>query len=313
MPPTVFEKHFKEVIAEVVAAGIDLVGRVTQGTNRPALRTREISQLVKEGRVLTAAKRETHIMQSQDASFTAPQRRAMAFLDILPQPLPITADSLDDLREKLSSAHKDKMADIKKQAREMERTNIKECIKRVRKELGKERFPVSKALGKTAATCSLDIIEQLIPVGLSFDISHTELERELRDNNLEEVAVWIEELDQNRSEIRAPSLKLVLPLLTRVPLYVEPRQVIWESRTAQEDQDRLWIMDHHYQQISYAKKALCPCCNSNSPLALPLRMNGELGTVDYCQWCFKVSEFTARSEEYQDLTFLGNTQVQNST
>eukprot|EP00961_Rhodomonas_salina_P120058 1615627-Rhodomonas_salina.3 len=67
-------------------------------------------------------------------------------------------------------------------------------------------------------------------------------------------------------------------------------------------------MDHHYQhwQISYAKKAKCQCCDGSHPLALPLRMNGDVGIVDYCQLCFKVSQFAAQSEDYADITFLGN-------
>lgn len=305
MPPTVFEKHFKEVIVEVVAAGIDLVGRATPGTNRPAFSTKEVSQMVREGRVLTAAKRETHVMQPDETRFTAAQRKALTLLDIPIPTLPISHEDLDNLRDRLRTAHRSKMDEIKKETREMERTNINECIERVRKDLGKERFTVQKALGKTSASGTLDVLEQRVPVGLSFSLSKIDLERELREHNLEEVAVWITEASQTRSEVRAPCLKLVLPLLTRVPLYIKPDGLLWETRTAQEDQDKLWIMDHHYQQISYAKKARCPCCDGGQPIALPLRMNGEVGTVDYCQHCFRVSEFAARSHEYEDLSFLG--------
>eukprot|EP00961_Rhodomonas_salina_P037555 504746-Rhodomonas_salina.1 len=101
MGPEQFERHFKAVLPKVITAGVNLVGRTSMGSNRPAYRTKEVTGLVKTGRMLTAAKRETHAMKSGSARYTHAQQRAWRELDIDPPILPISTTDLERLRDKL--------------------------------------------------------------------------------------------------------------------------------------------------------------------------------------------------------------------
>eukprot|EP00961_Rhodomonas_salina_P232557 3141787-Rhodomonas_salina.1 len=156
MEPEQYELHFKSVLPKVIAAGVNLVGRTSLGSNQPAYWTKEVTGLVKTGRMLTAAKRETHVMKSGSVRYTHAQQRAWKELDIDPPSLPISTPDLELLRDKLQSAYKETMEELKKVTSKMEQENINESLELARKELGKKRFSVQKALGKINATGTLD-------------------------------------------------------------------------------------------------------------------------------------------------------------
>eukprot|EP00961_Rhodomonas_salina_P004208 57701-Rhodomonas_salina.1 len=89
------------------------------------------------------------------------------------------------------------------------------------------------------AAGSLDMIEQLVPVGLYFEMTSAELEVLLRAGNLEEIACWIVELASGGCELRAPLLEQTVPLLIRTPAHATPTSVIWGKRVAQDDKHKL--------------------------------------------------------------------------
>eukprot|EP00961_Rhodomonas_salina_P091917 1236738-Rhodomonas_salina.1 len=96
---------------------------------------------------------------------------------------------------------------MRKATKQMERDNMRDRLAEVWEAFGKERFTIPKALGKMTAAGSLDMIEQLAPVGLSFAMTANALESLLRAGNLEEIACWIVELKDGTCEIIAPLLE----------------------------------------------------------------------------------------------------------
>eukprot|EP00961_Rhodomonas_salina_P092304 1242079-Rhodomonas_salina.1 len=60
------------------------------------------------------------------------------------------------------------MEEMRVTTRKMERENMNERLEQVSEALLKQRFAVQKALGKMTAAWTLDILEQLVPVGLAF-------------------------------------------------------------------------------------------------------------------------------------------------
>lgn len=284
------------------------MGMSSVGSNRPPYRTPEITSLVKRSRTLTAAKREAYDMTGKETRWSSALRRSFTDLEMEAPLPPLTKAVLDTVREQLREANSLILQDIKERVTVMDRANMRDRIEEVREGLMKDRFAVQKALGKMGNVASIDIIEHRIPLGLRFNVTPDRLRELLREGNLEEVACWVESAgDGQASVLRAPRLENIVPLLTRVPLCTSLVEVVWGMRVTQEDKHRLWVMDHHFQQISFAKYARCTGCQSKTPIALPLRLNGDVDIVTYCGTCFGVHGFEAKEEDYENIDFLGDT------
>eukprot|EP00961_Rhodomonas_salina_P030990 416953-Rhodomonas_salina.2 len=301
-----FQERFKEILPVVIAEGVRLVGWTSPGMNRPPYRTQEVTKLMRKVRIMTAARRESYNITKESTSWTMAQKEAFAILSSPPPQLPIPEFEIERVREQFRSENSKLLKELKEITTKMEKENIQERLEEVREALGKDCFSVQKALGKISDTGSMDTLEHRVPIGLLFALSPRELESLLRHGNLEEAACWIESQDGGASSrLRAPSLEQVVPLLTLVPLYAKPVKLLWENRVAQLDSHQLWMMDHHYQQISYAKRAQCTSCSAQTPVAFPLRLNGDIDVVTYCVSCFGVHKHEAYPEGYEDLSFLG--------
>jgi hypothetical protein len=63
LPPAKFQDHCFRACERLVDVAIEVAGRTGGESNRPPYRTKEVTKMVKEARVLEAAKREAYIMK----------------------------------------------------------------------------------------------------------------------------------------------------------------------------------------------------------------------------------------------------------
>ena len=101
---------------------------------------------------------------------------------------PFDAQELVGIREQLKSEYAEIMGQLKDATRQMERDNIKECVEKAREELGKKRFTVQHALGKGGVRGALEVLEQVVPVGIRLSMPATEARMVLESRGQRELA-----------------------------------------------------------------------------------------------------------------------------
>ena len=69
LSPEKFQEHCFSTCERLVDVAIEVAGRTGGESNRPPYRTKEVTSMVKEARVLEAAKREAYILKKVGGEF----------------------------------------------------------------------------------------------------------------------------------------------------------------------------------------------------------------------------------------------------
>ena len=195
----------------------------------------------------------------------------------------------------------------------MEKEKIQEALAKAREELGKKRFTVQRALGKTSATGSLDVIQEVYPCGLRVRGSGEAMLQPLTEHGLTHSALspigdnmespsvtWEGGTRWTVSALNLKQMHCLLHWADKVSGTAEFRVTAVEERlwTLEDDQDKLAAIEAHAQKQAHAVKSRCVGCGSQHKLSISGTLEKAESTKVFCGGCFRFTTLHSKDEDY---------------